>query len=127
MWRKHSILHLYGNVIVGEPRSLNGIYFQKLYVTLGSTIDLSVNVTGYPLPKSEWTFISTTNRTILSSSMKTNTSLNISTGSYQLRKTSMKEDEFGLYTLHLNNNYGRFTSYFYLLKEGKILHYASSH
>lgn len=118
---------MYGNVIVGEPRSLNGIYFQKLYVTLGSTIDLSVNVTGYPLPKSQWTFISTTNRTILSSSMKTNTSLNISTGSYQLRKTSMKDDEFGLYTLHLTNNYGRFTSNFYLLKEGKILHYALSH
>lgn len=118
---------MYGNVIVGEPRSLNGIYFQKLYLTLGSTIDLSVNVTGYPLPKSEWTFISTTNRTILSSSMKTNTSLNISTGSYQFRKTSMKEDEFGLYTLHLTNNYGKFTSYFYLLKEGKILHYALSH
>lgn len=106
---------------------MSGIYFQKLYVTLGSIIDISINVTGYPLPESEWTFISTTNRTILSSSMKTNMSLNISAVSYQLRKTSMKEDEYGLYTLHLTNNYGKFTSYFYLSKEGKILHYALSH
>lgn len=96
---------------------VNGIYFQKLYATLGSSIDLSVNVTGYPLPKSEWTFISTTNKPFFSSFMGTNTSLNITTGSYQLRKTSMKEDEFGLYTLHLTNNFGKFTTYFYVLTE----------
>lgn len=89
------------------PRPLNGIYFQKLYATLGSSIDLSVNVTGYPLPKSEWTFISTTDKTNLSSFMETNTSLNITTGSYHLRKTFMKDDEFGLYTLHLTNNIGK--------------------
>uniref|UniRef100_A0A8W8MF48 Ig-like domain-containing protein n=1 Tax=Magallana gigas TaxID=29159 RepID=A0A8W8MF48_MAGGI len=99
------------------PRPLNGIYFQKLYATLGSSIDLSVNVTGYPLPKSEWTFISTTKKTFFSSFMGTNTSLNITTGSYQLRKTSMEEDEFGLYTLHLINNIGKFTTYFYVLTE----------
>lgn len=96
---------------------MNGIHVRKLYVTLGSSIDLSVNVTGYPLPKSEWTFISTTNKTYLSSFMETNTSLNITTGSYHLRKTSMEGDEFGLYTLHLANNFGKFTSYFYVLKE----------
>lgn len=49
--------------------------------------------------------------------MGTNTSLNITTGSYQLRKTSMEEDEFGLYTLHLINNIGKFTTYFYVLTE----------
>lgn len=99
------------------PRPLNGIYFQKLYATLGSSIDLSVNVTGYPLPKSEWTFISTTKKTFFSSFMGTNTSLNITTGSYQLRKTSIEEDEFGLYTLHLINDIGKFTTYFYVLTE----------
>lgn len=109
--------HIHGNAFKGGPRPLNGIYFQKLYATLGSSIDLSVNVTGYPLPKSEWTFISTTNKTFFSSFMGTNTSLNITTGSYQLRKTSMKEDEFGLYTLHLTNNFGKFTTYFYVLTE----------
>lgn len=103
---------------------MNGVYFRKLYVTLGYSIDLSVNVTGYPLPKPEWTFISTTNKTTLSSFMKTNTSLNKSTTLYELKKTSMKEDELGIYILHLTNNYGNFTSYFYVikevLKEGKI-------
>lgn len=107
---------------------MNGIYFQKLYATLGSSIDLSVNVTGYPLPKSEWTFISTTDKTNLSSFMETNTSLNITTGSYHLRKTFMKDDEFGLYTLHLTNNIGKVTTYFYVLtevsNEGQIPHYS---
>lgn len=96
---------------------MNGIYFQKLFVTLGSSIDLSVNVTGYPLPKSEWMFISTTDKTYLSSFMGTNTSLNITTGSYHLRKTSMKEGEFGLYTLHLTNIMGKFATHFYVLTE----------
>lgn len=110
--------HFYGGAFKGGPRPMNGIYFRKLNITLGSSIDLSVNVTGYPLPKSEWTFISTTTeKTYLSSFMETNTSLNITTGSYHLRKTSIKEDEFGLYTLHLTNNFGKFTSYFYVLKE----------
>lgn len=99
------------------PRPLNEIYFQKLFVTLGSSVDLSVNITGYPLPKSEWTFISTTDKTYLSSFMGTNTSLNITTSLYHLRKTSMKEDEFGLYTLHLTNIIGKFTTYFYVLTE----------
>lgn len=36
----------------------------------------------------------------------------------------MKEDEFAF---HPTNNYGILTSYFYLSKEGKILHYALSH
>lgn len=106
---------------------MNGVYnmyFRKLYVTLGNSIDLSVNVTGYPLPKSEWTFISTTNKTTLSSFMETNRSLNKSTTLYELKKTSVKEDEFGIYILHLTNNYGNFTTYFYVikeaLKEGKI-------
>lgn len=103
---------------------MNGVYFRKLYVTLGNSIDLSVNVTGYPLPKSKWTFISTTNETTLSSFMETNTSLNKSTTLYELKKTSTKEDELGIYILHLTNNYGNFNSYFYVikevLKEGKI-------
>lgn len=103
---------------------MNGVFRRQLYATLGSSVDLSVNVTGYPLPKSEWTFISTTNKIYLSSFMETNTSLNISTSLYQLKKTSVKENEFGTYTLHLANNYGNFTSYFYVikevLKEGKI-------
>lgn len=29
----------------------------------------------------------------------------------------MKEDEFGLYTLHLTNIIGKFTTYFYVLTE----------
>lgn len=117
--RINSSAHFYGNAFKGGPRPLNGIYFRKLYATLGGSIDLSVNVTGYPLPKSEWTFISPTNKTHLSSFMETNTSLNITTGSYHLRMTSMEGDEFGLYTLHLTctNNFGKFTSYFYVLKE----------
>lgn len=109
--------HIHGVAFKGGPRPLNGIYFQKLYATLGSSIDLSVNVTGYPLPKSEWTFISTTKKTFFSSFMGTNTSLNITTCSYQLRKTSIEEDEFGLYTLHLINDIGKFTTYFYVLTE----------
>lgn len=109
--------HIYGNAFKGGPRPLNRIYFQKLYKTLGSSIDLFVNVTGYPLPKSEWTFVLTTDKTYLSSFMETNTSLNITTGSYHLRKTSLEGDEFGLYTLHITNDFGKFTSYFYLFKE----------
>lgn len=86
-------------------------------------MDLSANVTGYPAPKFKWIFISTNytlTKTIPNSFVEMFATMNITTYSFRLKKTSIAEDEFGLYTLQLSNSYGMIIFYFYVIREGKI-------
>lgn len=91
-------------------------------MALGDSLDVSLDVTGYPVPEFKWTFITTgntLNETLSSSVLQTVTSLSMWMFSYRLKKTSIEEDEFGLYILHVKNRYGMFTSYVDVIQKGK--------
>lgn len=47
--------------------------------------------------------------------------LNISTFSYQLRKNSIEEDDFGLNKVQLINNYGILTTFYDVVRQGKVI------
>lgn len=63
----------------------------------------------------------TSSRTISSRFLQKLTILNISTFSYQLRKNSIEEDEFGLYKVQMINKNGIFTTFYDVIKQGKVL------
>lgn len=108
---------------LGGPTPINSVDIQRTYLNLGGPLDLSANVTGYPAPKFKWIFISTNytlTKTIPNSFVEMFATINITTYSFRLKKTSIAEDEFGLYTLQLSNSYGMIIFYFYVIREGKI-------
>lgn len=47
--------------------------------------------------------------------------LNISTFSYQLRKNSIDKDECGLYKVQLINKNGIITTFYDVIKQGKVI------
>lgn len=63
----------------------------------------------------------TYSRTISNRFLQELTIFNTSTFSYQLRKNSIEEDEFGLYKVQLINNYGIFTTFYDVIREGKVI------
>lgn len=109
---------------VGGPRLLNGVYFSRIYLAIGESLDLSVNVTAYPVPEVKWVFLATnmtSSRTISSRVLQKLIILNISTFSYQLRKNSIDKDECGLYKVQLINKNGIFTTFYDVIKQGKVI------
>lgn len=62
----------------------------------------------------------TSSRTISSRFLQKLTILNISTFSYQLRKNSIEEDEFGLYKVQMINKNGIFTTFYDVIKQGTV-------
>lgn len=109
---------------VGGPRLLNGVYFSRIYLAIGESLDLSVNVTAYPVPEVKWGFLATnmtSSRTISSRFLQKLIILNISTFSYQLRKNSIDKDECGLYKVQLINKNGIFTTFYDVIKQGKVI------
>ncbi|XP_062610619.1 synaptogenesis protein syg-2-like [Saccostrea cucullata] len=104
------------------PRSMDGLTFLQIAAPLNDKLEISANYLSYPTPSFQWSFRQTTTSPEVSLSgdfQRTSISINISSFSVHLKKTSLEEEDFGYYSLRVFNDYGSFMTTFYITPEGK--------